>query len=772
MYRKVMYLVCFVLLLGLTNTLQAELVGHWTLDDSTGGTVADSSGNGNDGTIVGDPIPIAGVMGGALEFHGPGAAVGGADHIDCGNDTSLDVTSEISIALWIRPDADNPEGGIETAPMSKAMNGLSPSWSYQVRYGWGSPQPYMAFTFNTSPRAWAYVGENLVQGEWVHIAGIHDGAMLTCYLNGVATESTPMGAITSSPTPVLIGSDGWGSDWIGGIDDVRIYNHTLTEDELADVMRGAPAELAKNPSPVVDANDVPLDAILAWEAGEFANTHDVYLGLVWDDVNEATTANPLDVLVSQGQAATTYEPAPALEYGQTYYWRVDEVNEAPDNTVFKGEVWSFAAEPIAFPILSVSATASSSHSAEMGPENTSDESGLDALDQHSTEATDMWLSGMGDATPSIQYEFDKVYKLHELWVWNSNQLVESFLGLGAKDVLVETSTDGNDWTPLEDTTQFAQATAAPDYLHNTTVSLGGVQAKYVRITINAGYGMLPQFGLSEMRFFAIPTFARKPEPADGASTDGADIVLNWRAGREAVSHEVYLGTDAQDLALVGTTSESSFAAGALDYGQTYYWSVTGINEAETPSSYAGDVWSFTLPAYGIVDDFEQYDNKCNRIFFAWEDGLGHNGGEEIEDCDVPASNGNGGGSIVGNDQAPFAEKTIVNTDSKQSMPLNYDNAFGQSETMLTLAGQDWTASAVQTLSLFVYGQPDNSGQLYVKINGTKVVYDGDVIQEQWQEWTIDLTALGGLQNVTTLMIGVDGASAAGMLYIDDIRLNP
>jgi len=252
-------------------------------------------------------------------------------------------------------------------------------------------------------------------------------------------------------------------------------------------------------------------------------------------------------------------------------------------------------------------------------------------------------------------------------------------------------------------------------------------------------------------------------------------VLNWRAGREAASHQVYLGTDAQDLALLGTTTESSLAAGALDYAQTYYWSVTEVNEAETPSSYAGDVWSFSIPDYGIVDDFEQYDNKCSRIFFAWEDGLGHNGGENVDDCDEPASNGNGGGSMVGNDQAPFAEKTIVNVGSKQSLPLDYDNSFGQSETTLTLAGQDWTASGVQTLSLFFYGQLDNSGQLYVKINNSKVLYDGDaadIALEQWQEWIIDLSALGGLQNVTALTIGVDGASAAGKLYIDDIRLNP
>ncbi len=57
----------------------------------------------------------------------------------------------------------------------------------------------------------------------------------------------------------------------------------------------------------------------------------------------------------------------------------------------------------------------------------------------------------------------------------------------------------------------------------------------------------------------------------------------------------------------------------------------------------------------------------------------------------------------------------------------------------------------------------------------KVVYDGDVAditQDQWQQWNIDLTPLAGLQNVTTLTIGVDGASAAGVLYIDDIRLYP
>lgn len=201
----------------------AGLMAYYAMD----GDASDDSGHNLNGTVMGDPEWIDGIMGGAVELDGDG------DYIDCGNDTSLDILGPIALSLWIRPDADDPEGnGTETAPMAKAMNGMSPSWSWQVRYGWNSPQPTMAFTFNTSPRAWAYVGQNLEQGEWHHIACSHDGETLTAYLNGAATESTPMGAIASSSTPILIGSDGWGDDWIGGIDEVKVFNRALSPGEI------------------------------------------------------------------------------------------------------------------------------------------------------------------------------------------------------------------------------------------------------------------------------------------------------------------------------------------------------------------------------------------------------------------------------------------------------------------------------------------------------------------------------------------------------------
>ena len=180
-------------------------------------------------------------------------------------------------------------------------------------------------------------------------------------------------------------------------------------------------------------------------------------------------------MIGQGLTDASLD-AGRLEFGQSYFWRVDEVNGAPDNTVFKGEVWSFMVEPQGRPITGITVTASSFHADNMAPENTINGSGLNELDQHSTVPTEMWLSGMGDAAPSLQYEFDKAYKLDQLLVWNSNQLIESFIGLGAKDVVIETSLDGAEWTVLEGATLLNQAPGTDTYEANTAIDFAGTLA--------------------------------------------------------------------------------------------------------------------------------------------------------------------------------------------------------------------------------------------------------------------------------------------------------
>jgi len=703
---------------------------------------------------------------------GPGEAAlferGGTDDVmwtQGGDVTSAEWTAEF---ICMKMNYDGPT----------IAQALSDSADFSIRLvGWGVDGELSFTEYGVIDARFTSVdGADLVTPlqEWMHLAYRKTATGVEVFLNGVLIGITS--TIIDCPIDSFGGRAGGASDGFDGfLDEAVIYDYALTD---AQILEHAAAPFLPDVGalalqPEDGATDVLRNTDLIWVPGMHAQKHDVYFGTAFGDVNDADAGNPLGVLVSEGQDANSFEPG-VLAFGQTYYWRVDEVNGAPDNTVFKGDVWSFEAEPFSIPIETVTATASSSHTADMGPEKTVDGSGLNELDQHSTEPTHMWLSGMGDPAPSIQYAFDKVYKLDKLLIWNSNQLIETFVGLGAKDVTVETSTDGIEWTQLEDVPALAQGTAVATYTANSTIDFGGAMAQHVRITVNTGYGVLPQYGLSEVRFFYVPVFPREPEPADGTLLDGANAQLAWRAGREAVSHQVHLGTDPTDLALVSTSSEATYAANGLNYGTTYYWSVTEVNEAEAVSSYAGDIWSFTTPEFGVVDDFDQYNDNCNRIFFAWEDGLGHNGGEDVDDCEVAPSNGNGGGSIVGNDQAPFAEQAIVHAGT-QSMPLEYDNAFGPSETTLSIGAEDWTASGVQTLSLFFYGQSGNTGQLFVKINNTKLIYDGeaaDVTRAQWQPWNIDLTALNGLQNVTQLTIGVDGANASGMLYVDSIRLYP
>jgi len=88
--------------------------------------------------------------------------------------------------------------------------------------------------------------------------------------------------------------------------------------------------------------DVPRNVTLSWRGGAYAETHNVYFGTDFNDVNEADTDNPRNVLVGLNQTARTYSPG-ELAYDQTYYWRVDEVNGAPDHTVYRGPVWQFRA---------------------------------------------------------------------------------------------------------------------------------------------------------------------------------------------------------------------------------------------------------------------------------------------------------------------------------------------------------------------------------------------------------------------------------------------
>ena len=455
-------------------------------------------------------------------------------------------------------------------------------------------------------------------------------------------------------------------------------------------------DLATKPNPADGATDVPRDVILNWRVGEFAAAHDVYFGTSRADVAAATRANPLDVLASQGQADAGYDPNGLLEFGRNYYWRIDEVNAPPDSTIVTGNVWSFTAEPFLYPVKNIIATASSFEPGK-GPENTVNGSGLDATDLHSRNSAAMWASSLSPSEPVwIQYEFDKAYKLQEMWVWNYNVEFEQYFGCGFKDVKVEYFLNGTDWTALGDF-QFAQGPGQEGYAHDPPIAFAGAMAKYVKLTAKSKWGQaFPQYGLSEVRFLYLAVQARGPEPASGATGVEVDVTLNWRPGRTAASHQVYLSTDqnavAEGTAPVETVSDHYYPAPSLELGRTYYWRVDEVNEAATPAVWEGEVWSFTAISHFVVDDFESYtDEEGTRIYETWIDGV----------------SAKDNGSMVGHWDPPFAEQKIVHS-GRQSMPLDFNNinspfysqAYRDFEPV-----QSWTGNGVTDLTLYFRGYP-------------------------------------------------------------------
>ena len=274
-----------------------------------------------------------------------------------------------------------------------------------------------------------------------------------------------------------------------------------------------------------------------------------------------------------------------------------------------------------------------------------------------------------------------------------------------------------------------------------------------------------------------------PTPSYGGKDVKHTQILRWVASDQAASHEVYFGTDKDAVRNADTGSPEhkgtrdlgaeSYDPGLLEWNSTYYWRVDEVNNANADSPWKGNVWMFTTANFFVVDDFENYNDlnesepASNRIYLAWLDGF-----------DDPAN-----GSLVGYENPPFAEQSIVHTGN-QSMPFVYDIDQKYAEATLTLTyPKDWTERGVDTLAIWFKGDWINVGApMYVALNGSAVEYhdDPEVTKiDVWTQWKIPLQVFAdqgiNLANVDTITIGFGDktnlqAGGSGTMFIDDIRL--
>ena len=198
-----------------------ELVGHWKLDEYYGYIAYDSVGE-NHGTLYGGPPhwhPDGGQVGGALQLDGVD------DYVDCGNDDSLNIVDEITLAVWVKT---NDAGNREHNPY--VMKG---DYSYALKYR--STNEIEFFIFDGGWRFVRYDAGISFNDVWHHIAGTYDGNKLKLYIDGGLEATTAhTGSINISAYNVNIGRNSMIPDRLYGgmIDDVRIYNYALTDDEI------------------------------------------------------------------------------------------------------------------------------------------------------------------------------------------------------------------------------------------------------------------------------------------------------------------------------------------------------------------------------------------------------------------------------------------------------------------------------------------------------------------------------------------------------------
>ena len=211
----------------LVVSLGPEPVGHWTMDDdATNTTVEDSSSNENHGTAQQntEDISTAGIIDGALDFNGT------SDYVDCGDGAGLDFgTGDFSICMWMKTSSSLAMRLVNKRDASNIGYEITTNTSGQIRAGIGDSSGYTQG-----------VGGTVNDNAWHHVAITYDrDGSVSLYVDAgtpsTADISIRSGSIDNSES-FRIGRLRLPDKYFDGtIDDLRIFNHVLSADEIVDL---------------------------------------------------------------------------------------------------------------------------------------------------------------------------------------------------------------------------------------------------------------------------------------------------------------------------------------------------------------------------------------------------------------------------------------------------------------------------------------------------------------------------------------------------------
>jgi parallel beta-helix repeat protein len=300
---------------------------------------------------------------------------------------------------------------------------------------------------------------------------------------------------------------------------------------------------AYKPTPINGAGDVDFRMTLTWIPGLNAVAHNVYLGTNFNDVFRASIINPSGVLVSVAQEPNYFDLI-RLDCNQTYYWRIDEIDALGMTTI--GNIWMFTTKDI--------------------PAYAYNPIPWDGELSIEIDTILSWSPGLNAISHDIYLGTNYIY------VSNANII-------NPQGVLFAASQKNN-------------------YINTGQLKFN--QTYYWRIDEIDGQGKVISGDIWTFTTTSQPAF--NPNPPNSSINVKVDTLLSWSPGSSALKHNVYFGTDFNDVnEATNTNSLGVFVSsgqtfnfynpGTLKGSQRYYWRIDEVDNKNIITT--GDVWSFT-----------------------------------------------------------------------------------------------------------------------------------------------------------------------------------
>ena len=706
MNNKLIYLLSLVLVLSTAGNASADLVLHLPFEDAQ--SPIDASANPATVGVLGSLNSVEGKLDNGLEFNGDNA-----NRIEVTNAAKLEGMSALTIAAWVLPRNIADYEGMSIVSKRNAFNDGDVynlfTWTGQVVNG----------RVNGNNANIGLSTTVLEDETWYHITLIFDGQgnageKIKLYVNGIleSSDNHPDNAVGEGGAPVWIGEldANRGFAWDGIMDEVRLYDHAISEVEILSAMEGKPWPYAFGPDPADGALLSDTWVNTSWSPGVLAVSHDVYIGDNFDAVNEGAEGTFI------GNQATTFAVVgfPGFAFpdglvpGTTYYWRVDEVNDAEPNSPWKGDIWSFSIPP----------------KTGYAPDPADGAESVDVDGQLS------WTGGFGS-------------KLHTVYFGDNFDDVNNTAGGQAQGTTT--------YTP--GTLKMAKTYYwRVDEFDIVETHKGDV---WSFITEGAVESLDPANGAVDVTQTPILTWT--------PGINGASYEVYF--GTDASSLE---------LKGSGNLGSESYDAGQLEWNTTYYWRVDEANNANADSPWTGPLWSFTTANFLIIDDMESYndldegDPASNRIYLTWVDGFDNPAvnGSVVGYANPPFAEQ----TIVnsGNQSMPFAYDNAVGKSEATLTLTSTSDWTVKGVNTLTIWFRGESANATENLYVALNGNAvvnNDDPDAATRSSWTEWNIDLQAFADQGVNLANVTSITLGLGNRNNPVAG-----GAGMMYFDGIRL--